>query len=238
MIKTVIFDIDNTLYDYTAGNKVAMEQIYAYTRSSFRLSREETDKALAQVMQQVTDRLGPVAATHNRLIRYQEFLEMYHLPIIPHAMTMARLYWDTLIQSSVPMPGLIPLMQALHHKGVRIGIGTNMTAMIQYAKIHHLGLDPYIDYMLTSEQSPVEKPDPRFFALCLQAGGFKPEEAIFIGDDLRNDVYGAQAAGLYGLWYAPSADTKKSEEHQDVPRILSYLDCLTPQGIQLGDHLL
>ena len=47
-------------------------------------------------------------------------------------------------------------MQALKAKGVGIGIGTDMTAYIQYEKLEKLGLAPYIDWIVTSKE-PVRR---------------------------------------------------------------------------------
>ncbi|EFJ45255.1 hypothetical protein VOLCADRAFT_37548, partial [Volvox carteri f. nagariensis] len=43
------------------------------------------------------------------------------------------------------------------------------------------------------------KPDPLIFCLAAESLGLKPEEVVMIGDDVRGDVEGAQAAGLRGV---------------------------------------
>ena len=46
MIKAVIFDIDNTLYDYDNSHATAMKALYQYTNAHFGWSEEETSAAL------------------------------------------------------------------------------------------------------------------------------------------------------------------------------------------------
>ena len=43
------------------------------------------------------------------------------------------------------------------------------------------------------------KPAPAYFASALDSLGVAPERAAIVGDDMTNDVLGAQAAGLVGV---------------------------------------
>ncbi len=61
---------------------------------------------------------------------------------------------------------------------------------------------PYVRALeiATGKQAVVlGKPDPAFFAQALLTIGVQPEEAIMVGDDIENDVAGAQRAGLRGI---------------------------------------
>jgi putative hydrolase of the HAD superfamily len=59
-----------------------------------------------------------------------------------------------------------------------------------------LGLDRWVDFVLASGSVGVAKPSPEFYLLACQRAGVSPEAAIMVGDSLRADVLGAQAAGL------------------------------------------
>ncbi|NBK79209.1 HAD family hydrolase [bacterium D16-76] len=52
----------------------------------------------------------------------------------------------------------------------------------------------------TSESLRCYKPDPRFYTAILSALGIRPQEALFVGDSLLNDVTGPQAAGIPACW--------------------------------------
>ena len=43
MLKAIIFDIDNTLYDYDTANALAIDALRQYTNINFGWSIEETD---------------------------------------------------------------------------------------------------------------------------------------------------------------------------------------------------
>lgn len=233
--KAVFFDLDGTVYDYNYGDRKGKEAIASYMEKTFGLPREEARAAMRWAFLESRERIGyDCGSSHNRLIRYQMMLEHLSLPVHPHAMALASLYWETLIGLSAPEPGLIPLLKALRARGLVTGFGTNMTAMIQFKKLDHLGLWPYTDVLVTSEEVGTEKPDRRVFDWCARKASLPNEACIFIGDTWAHDVRGADGAGMKGILY-------KGKETDPVPmeeRILSFEDCLTEEGIRLGRVLL
>jgi HAD superfamily hydrolase (TIGR01458 family) len=61
---------------------------------------------------------------------------------------------------------------------------------------------PFIDGLAAAAGVPVEvtgKPAPTFFRDAVAELGVEPGRAAMVGDDLRNDVLAAQAAGLTGV---------------------------------------
>lgn len=231
----VFFDLDGTLYDYDRGDRLGKEAIVSYMKEHFGLEPEMTRDALRRAFRESRERIGyDSGSTHNRLIRYQMMLEDLSLPIHPHAMALAALYWDTLIGQASPEPGLVPLLTALKAAGFVTGVGTNMTAMIQFRKLDALGLWPLIDVLVTSEEVGTEKPDRKVFDWCARKAGLTGSECIYIGDTWAHDVRGAENAGMTGVLY-------RGKESDPVPadeRILSFEDCLREEGIRLGNILL
>ena len=103
MIRTVLFDIDNTLYSYDEAHKVAFAALLEYAEKNLHMTAEEFTKLHAETMGRLKEQMGEVAATHNRLIRYQNMLESKGLPLQPHAFKMYRIYWDTLWKKQGPL---------------------------------------------------------------------------------------------------------------------------------------
>ena len=58
-----------------------------------------------------------------------------------------------------------------------------------------------VPWMLLNFQVAAEKPNPTIFLKACELLGVKPEEAVHIGDDRRNDIWGARDAGCDAwLW--------------------------------------
>lgn len=220
MIKAVIFDIDNTLYDFDKANRYGMEVVREYCGRVFGLEEPRFQEYYRKAWKLGEQRVGTdTAAIHNRMIRFQCMMELLGEPLFPHAKELCRGYWDTVLANMEPSPGIVEFCQRLHEKQIRIGVGTDMTAYIQYRKLEELGLSSYIDMIVTSEEAGVEKPHPDFFGLCVEKCGCLAEECAFIGDSVKKDVEGAIAAGLHGIWYSQG---KEPEPGLSYPVIRSF----------------
>ncbi len=231
MIKEVIFDIDNTLYSYDKGHGEGMKQLYGYMKEQFGIEQEEFQSMVRISNQEITDRLGKDnAAIHSRSIRFQNLLEKWGKPLFPHVQAMYHVYWDTLLKVSGPEPGAVACMQELKSMGIRIGIGTDMTAMMQYEKLSAFGFAPYISHIVTSQEAGVEKPHPEFMKLCIKKAEARPEECVFVGDNLKKDACGASACGMHGVWYNPKGNKlpEDSEQLKGTFREIRHFNELVP----------
>ncbi len=234
-IRSVIFDIDDTLYNYTAADKLAKAALADYCTEHDLMSPSEMIVLHDEMFHKQEQRLKDTAASHNRLIRYQMMLEEKQLPLFPHALNMAKLYWKTLLDVAVCEEGIVELFKALKEAHIQIGIGTNMTSLIQFEKIQRFGLAPYVDFMTTSEDAGVEKPHTAFFIKCAQKSGCALSECVFIGDSLKHDILGAKSANMNAVLYRPARKAKASAVPEDVGVISDYRSCLHEQEIVLGD---
>ncbi len=233
-IRSVIFDIDDTLYSYTAADPIAKAELYRYCEEQDLMSKEESETLHNYIFHEQARRLGDHAASHNRLIRYQMMLEEKGLPVFPHALTMTKLYWGKMLEIIRPEPGIVDLFRALHEAGITVGIGTNMTSFMQFEKLEKLGLAPYIDFVTTSEDAGAEKPSPAFFDAVLKKANAAPGECIFIGDSIKHDMEGALVSGLNRVLYEPDWMPKK-QLPDSLSVIHNFSSCLTDSEILLGD---
>lgn len=94
-------------------------------------------------------------------------------------------------------------LAALRQAGFRVGIAGNQPPGVAEA-LTALKLEA--DFIATSAQWGVSKPDAGFFAEVLKATGTEPARIAYVGDRLDNDVEPARAAGMHpvfiprGLW--------------------------------------
>ena len=75
MIKEVIFDIDDTLYDYEVGHAQGMKKMGEYAQKELGVDAGEFQEAYQRLNREITERLGrDDAAIHSRSIRLQNLL--------------------------------------------------------------------------------------------------------------------------------------------------------------------
>jgi membrane-associated phospholipid phosphatase/predicted HAD superfamily phosphohydrolase YqeG len=77
------------------------------------------------------------------------------------------------------------------------------------AALARVGMDVYIDGVVSSRDVGARKPDAAFFAAALRQAGVNgkpvaPRHAVMVGDRPDTDVSGAKKAGLRAVWYNPS----------------------------------
>jgi HAD superfamily hydrolase (TIGR01549 family) len=88
-------------------------------------------------------------------------------------------------------------LAALKQQGLYVGIAGNQPPTAKAALVS-FGLDA--DLITTSSELGVDKPSPDFFQKILELGGLRPEETVYVGDRVDNDVMPAQAAGMTAVF--------------------------------------
>jgi putative hydrolase of the HAD superfamily len=107
------------------------------------------------------------------------------------------------IQSYVrPLDGAADTLHGLRDRGLHIGLISNTIwpGSSHRQDLDRHGLTPYLDHQIFSADAGAWKPHRDVFDLGLNALAMRPEEAAFVGDSLYFDVWGAQQAGLRGVW--------------------------------------
>ena len=204
MIKTVIYDLDDTLYGFWDLSLVAMDRMVHRAEELTGIPAEEFRRVYERSFQDIMDELDPgrmMGTGHSRTLRLQHTLEHFGRSPFPAVLELYDLYWGYMLDNMVREPHIEETLQALKARGIQIGIGTNMTVHIQYRKIERLGLGKYIDFVVTSDEAIYDKPDARFFELVLRKAGCRPEECLFIGDNKEFDYEGPRRMGLQARWY-------------------------------------
>ena len=77
----------------------------------------------------------------------------------------------------------------------KLGLISNMDKLGSEL-LNEFKLSEYMDICVTSKEANVEKPDPQIFNLALSKLNIKPEEAIYVGDQILSDVEGASNSGM------------------------------------------
>jgi putative hydrolase of the HAD superfamily len=125
------------------------------------------------------------------------------------------------------MPGAIPTLQALRAAGLRVGLCSNAPyhAATLREQLEHVGLAPLLDAVALSSDAGRRKPAPELFARALDDLGVAAEASVHVGDRLREDVEGAQTAGLRAVWLR-DGDVNGAGEGADA--IVDRLDEVVP----------
>ena len=90
---------------------------------------------------------------------------------------------------------VLSTLAILKQRELILGLLTNATK--ETISLHrHLGLEPYLDFVVTSDEVGADKPKPPIFLEALDRAGVSAAEAIHVGDQYELDVVGARGAGI------------------------------------------
>jgi len=97
---------------------------------------------------------------------------------------------------------VLPALDALERAvpGIRFGVITNGDLTFQSEKLEAIGLADRIEHVIASGEVGVAKPAAGIFELAAAAFGEPVSACAYVGDRLRTDATGADAAGMLGLW--------------------------------------
>lgn len=89
----------------------------------------------------------------------------------------------------------LPTIKTLKERGILIGVISNASRELSRS-CQELGLMPYVDMLLTSQEVGTAKPDPLIFVTALKKLNVRAEDVIYVGDQYEADVLGAKGAGI------------------------------------------
>ena len=63
-------------------------------------------------------------------------------------------------------------------------------------QLRHLDLIDFFDATVYSSEIGVRKPNPAIYKEALRLVGVAPQRALFVGDRMREDIYGPRGVGM------------------------------------------
>lgn len=127
-------------------------------------------------------------------------------------------------------PGILPMLEALKNRGVKVGLVTNCQSE-EAAAIRRSVLWPYFDAPVMSFEAGVMKPDPAIFRRCTALLAVKPDECLYVGDGGSRELEAASALGMRPLqaaWYLLSGERGRM---QPVSRMAEFPQAETPADV-------
>ena len=108
----------------------------------------------------------------------------------------------------------------LKEKRLKLGLlSNNHSIKLHDLLLERFGLRKFFDAIVVSGQLGIRKPHKRIFLNCLQKLQVGPQDSIYVGDRLVQDVEGAKAAGRKCIHMKRSEDdtiwAKRREERMD-----------------------
>lgn len=235
MIKAVFFDLDGTLCDSDTAWSIAQKETFQLLcKYHPHVSEEAIVNAWKTVHQRLFQQLGAgkLSMANVRDARFQCLFEELGLPadkvmqelsdfFCSRYLTSLRLYEDVTVLEKLT--------------GYHVGIITNGAhdehTDSQLSKVKHLGLSERIQSLTISGEIGVRKPNLEIFKVACERADVLPEEAVYVGDTIQNDIVGANRAGMTSIFINRKLDVlipESADEQPDytVSSLHEVLSCL------------
>jgi HAD superfamily hydrolase (TIGR01549 family) len=202
MVRAVLFDLDDTLFDHRRSSRsgiMAMQQSYPCFQQT---TIDELERAYMLLLEEIHLRvlLGEINLDQARTIRMERLFAQFDGQSSRATVEEAtRMFREAYQASRQVVQGTIALLEALRPH-VKIGIVTNNILAEQQEKLRYLGLEAHIDALVVSEEVGIVKPEAGIFRVALERLQCSAADTVMIGDSWQNDIIGAGAAGIRAIW--------------------------------------
>ena len=194
----LLFDADNTLFDFAAAERQAFQQVcreagLPFTEEAYAIYRRCNGELWEDF------NAGRCGKAFLVVERFRRFLALTGETGDPEEMN--RVHLNTLALSAVLFPDALPVCRALQRQGHRLYVITNAVASVQRTRFARSPITPCFQDFFISEAVGCGKPEKAYFDYVLaHIPGAAPEDCLVIGDSLSSDIQGANNAGLPCCW--------------------------------------
>ncbi len=218
MKKAILFDLDNTLYDYDPAHEKALKQTHKILKKHIKISFKKFLKLYDVSKAEIHKELSGTASAHNRILYFQRLIEKTENTVVPNIiLKLYDTYWNTFLKNMKLKKNAIYTLKKLKEKKIKIVIVSDLTARIQLRKLKKLKISNYVDFLVTSEEAGSEKPHSIMFLLALNKLKILPKDALMVGDNIVADIEGANAVGLNTVLIKNKKPVKKQKEDYRNP---------------------
>lgn len=224
-IQAVIFDLDDTLIDWSQPElsweeftRPMTDNIHAHLTAAghslperdefYRCMREEVERVWDEAREEwkgayfgsAISRTLRICEIDEAQVDLEEIMRVYDWGPMPGV----ELYEDAL-----------EVLATLRDRGYKLGLITNsfLPMWMRDVELRHYNLIDVFDARTTSGDAGYMKPHPAIYHQLLERLDVTPDRAVFVGDRPQNDIAGANEAGMISVLIDPPHLDRAVNEH-------------------------
>jgi putative hydrolase of the HAD superfamily len=181
-ITTILFDMDNTLFDLVGAQIASCHTI----ASSF--GRDDGKDLYGYFLRSVHG-----YEAHENILDYMKDRGISVNGLYTNA---RHIYEAEKLRHIIPYPGVIETLHRIQQQGLPMGIVTDAHSRDALLRMEKSGLLSYFSGMVTYDMVQVKKPSPEPFLTALEMLKADPCETLLIGDSPRRDIEPCRDLGI------------------------------------------
>lgn len=230
MAKAILFDLDNTLLDFSGFKR---ETALAAAKAMKKAGIDETVDMLYKKIYYIYETKG---------IEYQRTFSDLANDYSPNIHTFERAVQAGIIAYQKkkygvikPRPNVIKSLNSLKSE-YKLAIVTDAPRDKAWQRLILAGLDGYFYPVVTFSDTGEHKPSPNPFKRACELLKVKSQDAVFVGDNPERDIIGAKKAGMitvlakYGcIGYKEELDVAdySIDKFENLPKIIDLIEART-----------
>jgi len=222
MIKAVVFDLDNTLVDFMAMKRQAIDAaISAMVDAGLNLPVDEVKTRIEAIYKEWGIEFQNV---FDQLL-YDVFRKVDYKILSAGIIAYRRAREAAL----VPYPHVYMTMVELLKRGMKLAVVSDAPAREAWLRLCYLNFHHIFDAVVTFDDSGERKPSPVPFRKVLELLNVRPEQSLMVGDWAERDMIGAANIGMktvfarYGDTFG-TVDPHADYEVSDIKELLNIVD--------------
>jgi putative hydrolase of the HAD superfamily len=218
MIRAVVFDLDNTLVDFMAMKRKAVDAaIDAMIDAGLNLSREEVRARIDAIYK---ERGIEFQNVFDELL-YDVFKKVNYKILSAGIISYRRAREAAL----VPYPHVYMTLMELLKRGMLLAVVSDAPAREAWLRLCYLNFHHIFHAVVTFDDTGERKPNPGPFRKALELLDVAPGEALMLGDWAERDMVGAANIGMKTVFarYGDTFGTVKTHADYEVNDIKDLL---------------
>jgi putative hydrolase of the HAD superfamily len=225
MIQSVVFDLDNTLVDFMAMKRQAIEAaIDAMLDAGLELERSDIKARIDAIYKE-------------RGIEYQQVFDDLIFGVfnkLDHRILAAGViaYRRAREAALKPYPHATATLMQLLRRGIKLAVLTDAPSREAWLRLCHIGFHHIFTIAVTFDETGERKPSARPFLAVLDHLDTEPQHALMVGDWAERDIAGAKGVGMQTAFarYGDQFDTKDHGADFDLSDISQILEIVDEQN--------
>lgn len=208
MIKTVLFDLDDTIFDFKKSESTAL------SKTLVELGIEPNNCIISQyskynISQWKRLELGEISREEVKVNRYKLLFDEFGIDVLPELAT--EIYENKLAIGHYFINGAVEMIESIYND-YDLYLVSNGAKKVQDGRLASADISKYFKGIFISEVAGHEKPSIEFFNYCFdRIPDFNKDSTVIIGDSLSSDIKGGINAGIKTIWFNPHHDKNESE---------------------------
>jgi len=240
-IKALLFDLGGTLVhrnvDDNVADEAAVKEIVDYMDSKgFNIDQEYLLKKYWSHYRRLNEYREnfmieiPMTVWLSELLR-DIFGENLNSKLVSEA---EKTIVDARVESAILLPKTIEVLEELSSQ-YSLGIITNTSSgQVAHKVLARLKLNRFFDYVIASSEVGVRKPYPGIFLHIVKEMFIRPEEALFIGDSIKHDVFGSNLINMKSCLIGPKMLESSNILYMPDLSIINLSDLLVVESLLNG----